>query len=220
MSRDSAFVTPEIAEYVTRVSSREPDVLARLRRETANHELARMQIAPEQGQLMAVLARMLGARRALEIGVFTGYSSLAVALVLPDDGRLVALDLSEEYTAVAQRYWRKAKVDHKIELRIGAALESLDGLIDEGQGGTFDFAFIDADKEGMPAYYERCLELVRVGGVIAVDNVLWGGKVLEAGSEDADTQAIQRFNEALHTDGRIDLTMLPIADGLTLAVKR
>lgn len=220
MSRNSAFVRSDIAKYVTDVSLRESEVLAKLRRETESHELARMQIAAEQGQLMALIVRMLRARKTLEIGVFTGYSSLAVALALPEDGRLVALDNSEEFTAVARRYWRDAKVDHKIDLRLGDALESLDQLIEDGQVGSFDFAFIDADKTGMRSYYERCLNLVRPRGVIAVDNVLWGGTVLDADTEDRDTRAIQQFNEALRTDERIDLAMLPIADGLTLAVKR
>jgi caffeoyl-CoA O-methyltransferase len=178
-----------------------------------------MQITPEQGQFMGLLSRMLNARKALEIGVFTGYSSIAVALALPDDGKLIACDVSETYTAVARRYWREAGVEHKIDLRLAPALDTLDRLIAKGESGTFDFAFIDADKKNYENYYERCLTLLRKGGVIAVDNVLWDGKVADFAVQDTDTKAIRAFNQKLHGDSRIALSMLPIGDGLTLACK-
>ncbi len=213
-------VSPELAAYIRRVSLREPDILRRLREETASHPRVSMQISPEQGQFMALLIHMLGARRTLEIGVFTGYSSLAVALALPEDGRVIACDVSEEYTAVARRYWREAGVEDKIDLRLRPALETLNNLIALGQAASFDFAFIDADKENYDNYYERCLTLVRPGGLIAVDNVLWSGRVIDAADEDADTRAIRAFNQKLLADERVWLSLLPIRDGVTLAVKK
>jgi predicted O-methyltransferase YrrM len=213
-------VSPELAAYIRRVSLREPDILRRLREETASHPRVSMQISPEQGQFMALLIHMLGARRTLEIGVFTGYSSLAVALALPEDGRVIACDVSEEYTAVARRYWREAGVESKIDLRLRPALETLNNLIALGQAGSFDFAFIDADKENYDNYYERCLTLVRPGGLIAVDNVLWSGRVIDAADKDADTRAIRAFNKKLLTDDRVWLSLLPIRDGVTLACKK
>jgi predicted O-methyltransferase YrrM len=220
MPSDDLVITPELADYIRRVTLREPAVLRRLREETAAHPHAQMQISPEQGQFMALLINLIGARRALEIGVFTGYSSLAVALALPEDGRLIACDVSEEWTAIARRYWSEAGMERKIDLRVRPALQTLDDLIALGQAGTFDFAFIDADKENYASYFERALVLLRPRGLIAVDNVLWSGRVLEESSEDADTRAIQAFNEKLKTDERIWLTMLPIRDGLTLACKK
>lgn len=213
-------VSPELAAYIRRVSLREPDVLSRLREETASHPRVSMQISPEQGQFLALLIHMLGARRTLEIGVFTGYSSLVVALALPEDGRVIACDVSEEYTSVARRYWREAGVEGKIDLRLRPALETLNNLIALGQAGSFDFAFIDADKENYGNYYERCLTLVRPGGLIAVDNVLWSGRVIDAADEDADTRAIRAFNQKLLADERVWLSLLPIRDGVTLAVKK
>jgi predicted O-methyltransferase YrrM len=213
-------VTPELAAYIRRVSLREPDVLRSLREETASHPRVSMQISPEQGQLMALLIHTLGARRTLEIGVFTGYSSLAVALALPADGRVIACDVSEEYTSVARRYWREAGVEGKIDLRLRPALETLNDLIALGQAGSFDFAFIDADKENYENYFERCLTLVRAGGLIAVDNVLWSGRVIDSADKDADTRAIRSFNEKLLADDRVWLSLLPIRDGLTLACKK
>ena len=179
-----------------------------------------MQISPEQGQFMALLVHMLGARRTLEVGVFTGYSSLAVALALPDDGRVIACDISEEYTSVARRYWREAGVERKIDLRLRPALQTLDHLIALGQAGSFDFAFIDADKENYENYYERCLTLLRPGGLIAADNVLWSARVIERADQDADTRAIRAFNEKLKSDERVWLSMLAIRDGITLACKK
>lgn len=207
-------------EYMRRVTLREPPILQRLREETAGHTHAAMQISPEQGQFMALLIQMLDARKTLEIGVFTGYSSLSVALALPDDGRIIACDVNEEWTSIARRYWREAGVDRKIDLRIRPALETLDDLIATGQGGRFDFAFIDADKDNYSNYYERALVLVRPGGLIAIDNVLWYGRVIDAAVEDADTRAIRAFNEKLHGDQRVWLSMLAVRDGLTLACKK
>ena len=213
-------VSPELAAYIRRVSLREPDLLRRLREETASHPRISMQISPEQGQFMALLIHMLGARRTLEIGVFTGYSSLAVALALPEDGRMIACDVSEEYTAVARRYWREAGVEGKIDLRLRPAVQTLNDLIALGQAASFDFAFIDADKENYENYYERCLTLIRPGGLIVVDNVLWSGRVIDAVDEDADTRAIRAFNQKLLADERVWLSLLPIRDGLTLACKK
>lgn len=206
-------------QYLLDVSLREHPVLTELRAVTHRHPLARMQISPEQGQFMALLVKLIGARRTLEIGVFTGYSALAVALALPQDGCIVACDVSQEYTDVARIYWEKAGVAGKIDLRLAPAVDTLDSLIAAGQAGGFDFAFIDADKSNYDAYYERCLTLLRQGGLIAIDNVLWGGRVAHP-AEDDDTAAIQALNRKLQGDARVDLSMLPISDGLTLARKR
>lgn len=206
--------------YLVEHSVREPEVLRALREETAKLPMAGMQIGPDQGQFMALLVKLAGARRCLEIGVFTGYSCLSVALALPPDGRIVACDVSEEWTAIARRYWEKAGVASKIELRLGPALATLDALRSQEGEGIFDFAFIDADKGNYLAYYERCLPLVRRGGLIAVDNTLWSGDVANPDNRTSDTVSLRRFNEALHADARIDLAMLPVGDGLTLALKR
>lgn len=220
MSRSTTGMPKGLHDYLLRMSLREPDVLQRLRQETASLTDARMQISPEQGQLMGLLARLIGAREAIEIGVFTGYSSIAVALALPEDGRLTACDHSAEHTAVARRYWREAGLERKIDLRLAPALETLDALLREGRAGGFDFAFIDADKERYEDYFERLIELVRPGGLITVDNVLWSGRVIDpAHDDDPDTIAIRRFNERLLGDPRVALSMVPIGDGLTLAMK-
>ena len=218
MARRSIQVTEALADYIDMVSVREPEVLRRLREETATMKFAGMQISPEQGQFMALLARLTGTRRYLEVGTFTGYSALVMALALPADGRVVACDVSAEWTAVGQRYWREAGVAKKIDLRLAPAVETLDALI--ARRARFDFAFIDADKENYDGYYERALRLVRRGGIIAIDNVLWGGAVVDAKKKDADTEAIRSLNRKLAKDERIDLSLLPIGDGLTLAVPR
>jgi predicted O-methyltransferase YrrM len=213
-------IPENIFDYLTAVSLREPAVLRRLRDETASNPRATMQITADQGQFMALLIQLMGARRALEVGVFTGYSSLAVALALPADGQLVACDVSEEYTAVARRYWKEAGVDPKIDLHLRPALETLRQLLAEGRHGTFDFAFIDADKSNYDAYYECALQLLRPGGLIMIDNVLWSGRVADPNDNDPDTAAIRALNEKLHADARVSLSMLSIGDGVTLALKR
>jgi caffeoyl-CoA O-methyltransferase len=220
MSNIHTPVSPELWDYIRRVSLREPAVLRRIREATANHPQSMCQIAAEQGQFMALLIHLLGAKRTLEVGVFTGYSSTAVALALPDDGKIIACDVNEEWTAMARGFWREAGVEHKIDLRLAPATETLDKLLAEGQAGTFDFAFIDADKDNYDAYYERALRLVRTGGLIGVDNVLWHNRVIDPAANDADTLAIRALNEKLHADERVWLSLVPIGDGLTLACKR
>lgn len=199
---------------------REPAILKRLREETAKLPSGQMQISPEQGQLMGLLVELLGVRRVLEVGTFTGYSSTAMALALPPDGRLVACDLSEEWTNVARRYWREAGVESKIDLRLGPARSTLDALIASGEGGSFDFAFIDADKSAYDAYYERSLELVRSGGLIAVDNALWSGAVADPSDQRENTNAIRALNAKISADPRVSCSLVPIGDGLFLARKR
>jgi predicted O-methyltransferase YrrM len=220
MTNRTIALTDSLYEYLIDVSLRESPTQLALREETATMPNAGMQIAPEQGQFMAMLAKLSGARRYLEIGVFTGYSTLAVAAALPDDGRVVACDVSEEWTSIARRYWRLGGVEGKIDLRLAPALQTLDGLLAAGQQGSFDLAFIDADKEGYLGYYERVLVLLRAGGLVCVDNTLWDGRVADPENADADTVAIRHFNEVLHRDERVDLSLVPIGDGLTLACKR
>lgn len=220
MSNRSLTLTDSLYEYLLDVSLREPPLLLALREETAAMPNRSMQISPEQGQLMALLARLLGARRCIEVGVFTGYSSLAVALALPDDGSILACDVSEEYTSVARRYWTQAGVAHKVQLVLGPALETLDRRLEAGEAGSYDFAFIDADKTNYLGYYERCLRLLRAGGLMAIDNTLWSGRVADKENAQPDTVALRHFNVVLHEDERIDLSLVPIGDGLTLARKR
>ncbi|MGL4618322.1 MAG: class I SAM-dependent methyltransferase [Chroococcidiopsis sp.] len=220
MQKRSLGLDDRLYNYFLSVSLREPEILSQLRQETANHPAAMMQIAPEQGQFMALLVQLLGATKTLEIGVFTGYSSLSVALVLPANGKIVACDVSKEYTNIARRYWQQAGVVNKIDLHLAPALETLDRLLASGQSESFDFAFIDADKENYDCYYERSLQLVRPGGLIAIDNVLWGGDVADFQVQNRSTQAIRALNEKLHHDERVALSLVPIADGLTLALKR
>jgi predicted O-methyltransferase YrrM len=210
----------DIHAYIERFGYREPDVLARLRAETAAHPRAGWQIAPEQGAVLSLLVELVGARRCLEIGTFTGYSSLAVALALPADGTIVCCDVSEEHTATARRYWADAGVSDRVDLRIGPAIGTLDALLARGEAGTFDLAFIDADKTGYPAYWERCLALVRAGGVIALDNMLFHGGVVDLAVGDPDTVAIRRMNETIARDERVRHVLLGIADGMTIARKR
>jgi predicted O-methyltransferase YrrM len=218
-SQDLA-IGDELWEYIRRVSRREPELLRKLREETAQYPNSNLQISAEQGQFMALLMRLIRARRTIEIGVYTGYSTLAVALALPDDGRIIACDINEEWTSVARRYWREAGVERMIDLRIGRALATLDDLIASGQGNRFDFVFIDADKTNYANYYERSLVLLRPGGLIGVDNVLWYGRVIDPAVDDPDTRAIRAFNEEIKNDDRVWLSMLPLRDGLTLLCKK
>ncbi|MGD2138863.1 MAG: class I SAM-dependent methyltransferase [Burkholderiales bacterium] len=220
MSSKTTTMSDELYAYMQKASLREPDVLARLRQETATLPMSGMQICPEQGQFMRLLVRALGIRRAIEIGVFTGYSSLSVAMAMPDDGRIIACDISEEWTSVAKRYWKEADVDHKIELRLAPAIETLDTMLENDLADSFDFAFIDADKTGYKAYYERALALLRPGGLIAIDNTLWNGNVVNETDQSEDTKAIREINALVLADHRVDISMLPIGDGLTLALKR
>jgi predicted O-methyltransferase YrrM len=213
-------ITTEIHNYLVAHSVREPEVLARLRAATASLPQAQMQIGPEQGQLMGLLARLVGAKRCIEIGVFTGYSSLAVALALPEDGRILACDVSEEWTAIARRFWREAGVEHKIKLKLQPATRTLEQLLAAGEAGRYDFAFIDADKPSYDTYYELLLQLLRPGGLIALDNTLWSGHVADPNNRDPNTVALRALNDKLHRDERVDLSLLPVGDGLTLARKR
>ena len=219
MSKQTLGLEQNLYDYLLSVSLREPTILTQLRQETAQMPRSIMQISPEQGQFMALLVKLIGAKKTLEVGVFTGYSSLVVALALPADGKIVACDVSEEYTSVARRYWQQAGVADKIDLHIAPALETLDNLLTTGEAGTFDFAFIDADKSNYDNYYEQCLELIRPGGLIAIDNVLWSGKVADTEIQDNQTNKIRDLNRKLHEDSRITLSLVPIADGLTLAMK-
>ena len=220
MSIRTIVLNDALYEYLLSVSLREPDVLCRLREETAKMPQHNMQISPEQGQFMALLVELTGARKCLEVGTFTGYSTLSLALALPEDGQIVACDISEEFTSRAKPYWQKAGVAGKIDLRLGPALETLDALIADGESGAFDFAFIDADKVNYQGYFQRALDLIRRGGLILVDNVLWSGAVVDPARDDEDTEAIRAFNQACADDPRISLSLVPIGDGLTLARKR
>ncbi|MEO8626917.1 MAG: class I SAM-dependent methyltransferase [Betaproteobacteria bacterium] len=219
MSNRTLGLPDPVYDYLLSVSVREPKLLQRLREETATLPMAMMQIAPEQGQLLSLLVQALRPKRCLEIGVFTGYSSLVVALALPPEGRIVACDISEEWTAIARRYWHEAGVDNKIDLYLAPALQTLDRMIAHGETGTFDFAFIDADKESYWGYYERALTLVRTGGMIAIDNTLWSGRPADPTRDDATTNAIRAFNQRLYKDTRVRISLVPIGDGMTLALK-
>jgi predicted O-methyltransferase YrrM len=219
MSRFYTPVTDELAQYIRQVTLREPEPLRKLREETEDHPRASCQISPEQGQFLHLLARLAGARRAIEVGVFMGYSSTWVALALAEGGKLIACDVNEEFTARARQTWHEAGVEDRIELRLAPALETLDGLLAKGQAGQFDFVFIDADKGNYGNYYDRALELVRKGGLIAIDNVLWHGEVADPEVKDADVEAVRAVNRKLHDDRRIALSLATIGDGLALAYK-
>jgi predicted O-methyltransferase YrrM len=219
MSRIHTPITDELADYIREVTLREPEPLRRLRAETEDHPRATMQTSPEQGQFLHLMARVCGARKTLEVGVFMGYSSTWVALALPAGGKIIACDVSEEYTTRARRTWSEAGVEDRIDLRLAPALETLDGLLADGQAGTFDFAFIDADKGNYANYYERALALLRPSGLVAVDNVLWDGLVIDPNDHDSDTEAIRAFNRKVHADSRVALSMATMGDGLTLACK-
>jgi predicted O-methyltransferase YrrM len=220
LSTRTTGLSESLQQYLLSATLREPELLAELREETQKLPGAGMQISPEQGQLMRLLVESIGARKAIEVGVFTGYSSISVALALPADGRLIACDVNEEWTGVARRYWAKAKVANKIELRLAPALETLDALLAAGDAGSFDFCFIDADKERYDDYYERCLQLCRSGGLIAIDNALWGGSVADPSAQDEDTAAIRALNAKVLRDERVSMSLVPIGDGVLLARKR
>lgn len=216
MSRSTTPLDDRLYSYFLEVSIRDDDVHRRLREETSELENAQMQISAEQGQFMTLLVAATNARLALEIGTFTGYSALCIAEGLPDDGRLIACDIDEEWPSFGRRYWAEAGVGHKIEFRAGPAADTMTQLIDEGMEGDFDFVFIDADKRGLGEYYERALRLVRVGGIIAVDNTLWSGQVADPDVSDEDTKAIRGFNATVIDDLRVQISLVPIGDGLTL----
>jgi predicted O-methyltransferase YrrM len=218
MSRQITLTDP-LQDYIRRVGMREDADLAAVRQETAKHSHAAMQISPEQGHFMALLVRLLGARKCLEVGVFTGYSAMVVAKAMGRAGKVVALDVSEEFTAIARRHWAKAGISEQIDLRLRPAAESLKAMLASNQAGTFDFAFIDADKNNYDTYYEYALQLVRRGGLIAIDNVLWSGAVVDSSDKSADTVAIRALNDKIHADARVDAVLLPVGDGLTLALK-
>jgi len=217
MSKGSIGLDEALNDYIQRVGVREHPVLARLRERTSSMEHARMQISPDEGAFLQMLVRLLPARRVLEVGTFTGYSSTAMALAQDDDDRILCCDVSEEWTDIAREAWAEAGVADRMTLRLAPAVETLDELLSEGQGSLFDLAFIDADKGNYDNYYERALQLVRPGGLIAIDNVLWSGRVIDSSDQDADTQAIRALNEKIAVDERVDLAMTPIADGVTLA---
>jgi predicted O-methyltransferase YrrM len=215
-----SLVPDVIEQYVSAFVSRETPLQKRLREETAALPEARMQIGPDQGAFFALLVHLTGTRRALEIGTFTGYSSLAIAAALPEDGKLVACDVSEEWTRIARRYWAEAGLSNRIELRLGPALQTLAALRREGAVESFDFAFIDADKESIDAYYEACLDLIRPNGLIAVDNVLWHGAVVDPSVSDTETEAIRALNRKVRDDSRVEACLLTVGDGILLARKR
>ena len=220
MGRETLQLSDAVYQYLQDHSLRESNLLRQLREETANLKEARMQLSPEQGQLLAFLVELTGARKAIEVGTFTGYSALCVATALPDNGHLVACDVSETWTTIGKRYWEEAGVLDKINLCIAPALETLDKLLATGEADSFDFALIDADKENYEVYYERILALLRVGGLLLVDNVLWSGKVADPDDSGESTLAIRAFNRKVHEDDRVSLSMLPIGDGMTLIRKR
>jgi predicted O-methyltransferase YrrM len=220
MARQTLGMSDPLYDYLLSVSLHEPDVLRRCREETAEMAMSTKQISPDEGQLLALLTRLSGARRTIEVGVFTGYSAMCVALAMPEDGRIIGCDIDEDWTAVARRYWQEAGVAHKIDLRLAPAAETLDELVEAGLANQFDMAFIDADKSNYALYYEQCMALVRPGGLILVDNVLWYGRVIDETFQDADTAAIRAINKMIHADERVEICMVPIGDGLTIAYKR
>lgn len=220
MSNSTLNLTPQLYKYLLTTSGREDPLLAQLREETSKDDMARMQIAPEQGQFMQVLVRLMNAKNIIEVGTFTGYSALAMAMVMPKEGRMVCCDVSEKWTDIAKRYWQAANVQDRIELRLAPALDTLNALLKSGRARTVDLIFVDADKERYDEYFELGLRLLRPGGLMILDNTLWGGNVIKPEVLDADTKAIRALNVKLKSDTRIDLSHLPIADGLTLCLKK
>jgi predicted O-methyltransferase YrrM len=220
VSNKSIVLTDDLQQYMVDVGVREAPILARLREETSTLPMHQMQIAPEQGAFMALLVELMDAKRCLELGTFTGYSSLAVAMALPPDGRIVCCDISREWTDIARRYWREAGVDDRVDLRLGPALETLDAMLAAGEANSYDFAFIDARKEEYDDYYERTLRLLRPGGLMAIDNMFQGGDVVDASDGSSDTVAVRALNEKIRRDARVSISLVPIADGLMLARKR
>ncbi len=220
MSANTLNLTPAVYAYYQKHAFRDSAILKKLREQTHKMSAGNMQISPEQGQFMALLVELIQAKKTLDIGVFTGYSALCVALALPPDGKVVGCDINVEWTKIARRFWEEAGVSDKIDLRLGPAVETLQTLIDENEAGTFDFAFIDADKKNYLEYYEKAFTLLRKGGLIAIDNVLWGGDVADPSENDENVQMIRQVNETLLLDDRVTISMLPIGDGLTLARKR
>lgn len=220
MSTRTLVVSDQLHDYLMQHTLREPEILTRLRAETRALPMGGMQISPEQGQFMRLLIELSGASRCLEVGVFTGYSSLSVALALPTDGLIVACDVNPDWTNIARRYWKEAGIEGKIDLRLAPAADTLAGLLAQGQADTFDFAFIDADKENYGVYYEKCLQLLRPGGLVAIDNALWGGRVADTSDTSKDTRAIVALNALVHADERVTMSMLTLGDGLLLARKR
>lgn len=220
MASKTSGTSPELYDYLLSVSLREPEVLQELRELSRTRPGARMLIPPDQGQFMHLLLKLMGAKRVLEVGTFTGYSTLWMGLALPEDGEIIACDIDAKSGAIAQEFWAKANLAQKITLHLAPALDTLNQLLANGAAGTFDFAFIDADKRNYGAYYERCLQLVRTGGLVAIDNVLWSGRVTDSQSEDKRTQAIQEFNQKRHGDTRVEISLLAIGDGLTLLRKQ
>jgi predicted O-methyltransferase YrrM len=220
MANTSIGLPPDVHDYLLAHGVREPELLERLRKETKAIPQHNMQISPEQGAFLALLVELTGAKRCLEIGTFTGYSSLVVALAMPPDGTIVCCDVSDEWTSVARRYWAEAGVADRVDLRLAPALETLDKLLADGRADTFDFAFIDARKTEYPDYHERVIQLLRPGGLAAYDNVLWSGRVADKDDQTAETQGIRRLNDRLASDERVTVSMLPLGDGVTLARKR
>lgn len=220
MSNRTLDLSDKVYDYLLNHSLREPDLLAELRHETSELEMSIMQISPEQGQFMSLLVKILGVQRAIEVGVFTGYSSLCVAMAMPADGELIACEMNKEWTSIAKRYWQKAGIADRIKLKLAPAIKTLNTLLADGQAGQFDFAFIDADKTNYKKYYECCLELIRPGGIITIDNVLWGGAVVDETDDSEETQAIRELNDHIHHDDRVEISLLPMGDGLTLVRRR
>lgn len=220
MSRDTLTMSGTLLAYIRNVGVREDADLRRLREETAAHPRAQMQISPEQGQFMALLVELVGARKVVEVGTFTGYSAMWMSKAMGANGRIVCLDVNEEFTSIAKKHWAQANISARIDLRLAPAADSMKAMIAAGEAGQYDFAFIDADKTGYDTYYEFALTLLRPGGLITIDNVLWSGAVVDQSDQSADTKALRALNEKISKDARVTMSLVPIGDGLTLARKR